>query len=59
MLNFFQNGLNNRQKREMKELIKEAMDEWTANCSYLNQNEWEGRYYCSKPDCEGVKFNDN
>ena len=39
MLNFFQNGLNNRQKREMKELIKEAMDEWTANGAYLTQNE--------------------
>ncbi len=50
-------SLNKKQKREMKALVREAMDEWTAGCSYLTPNEGEGRYYCSKPDCEGVLFN--
>ena len=52
-------SLNKRQKREMKAIVKEAMDEWTANCEYLTiKTDEEGRYYCSKSDCEGVKFND-
>ena len=43
----------------MKAIVKEAMDEWTANCEYLTiKTDEEGRYYCSKSDCEGVKFND-
>ena len=49
-------SLNKRQKREMKALVREAMDEWTAGVSYLTPNEGKGRYYCSKPDCEGVLF---
>ena len=52
-------SLNKRQKREMKAIVKEAMDEWTANCEYLTlKTDEEGRYYGSKSDCEGVKFND-
>ena len=52
-------SLNKRQKREMKAIVKEAMDEWTANCEYLTiKTDEEGRYSCSKSDCEGVKFND-
>ena len=52
-------SLNKRQKREMKAIVKEAMDEWTAKCEYLTiKTDEEGRYYCSKSDCEGVKFND-
>ena len=52
-------SLNKRQKREMKAIVREAMDEWTANCEYLTvKTDEEGRYYCSKSDCEGVKFND-
>ena len=52
-------SLNKRQKREMKAIVREAMDEWTANCEYLTiKTDEEGPYYCSKSDCEGVKFND-
>ena len=52
-------SLNKRQKREMKAIVREAMDEWTANCEYLTQTtDKDGRYYCSKSDCEGVRFND-
>ena len=52
-------SLNKRQKREMKAIVKEAMEEWTANCEYLTlKPDEEGRDYCSKSDCEGVKFND-
>ena len=43
-------------REEVKSMVREAMDEWTAECEYLTPNKGEGRYYCSKPDCEGVKF---
>ncbi len=43
-------------REEVKSIVREAMDEWTAECEYLTPNKGEGRYYCSKPDCEGVKF---
>ncbi len=46
-------------RKEIKSIVREAMDEWTQECSYLTQNEGKGRYYCSKQDCEGVEFNDN
>ena len=46
-------------RNEIKSIVREAMDEWTRECSYLTQNEGKGRYYCSKQDCEGVEFNDN
>ena len=49
-------GMNNRSKREMKALVREAMDEWADGVTYLTPNKGEGRYYSSKPDCEGVKF---
>ena len=49
-------GMNNRSKREMKALVREAMDEWADGVTYLTPNKGEGRYYCYKPDCEGVKF---
>ena len=42
---------------EIKKIVREAMDEWTDSCEYLTPNRGEGRYYCSKPDCEGVSFN--
>ena len=45
-------------REEVKSVVREAMDEWAAECSYLTQNEGDGRYYCSKQDCEGVKFTD-
>ena len=44
---------------EIKKVVREAMDEWADGVSYLTPNEGEGRYYCSKADCEGVKFSDN
>ena len=44
-------------RREIKNIVREAMDEWTESCDYLTPNQGEGRYYCSKPDCEGVRFN--
>ena len=48
--------MNNKSKREMKIIVREAMDEWADGIDYLTPNKGEGRYCCSKPDCEGVKF---
>ena len=45
-------------RREIKKIVREAMDEWTESCDYLTPNQGEGRYYCSKPDCQGVRFNE-
>ena len=50
-------GMNSRSKREMKAIVREAMDEWTSQCEYLTPNQGSARYYCSKADCEGVAFN--
>ena len=44
-------------RKEIKSIVREAMDDWTNECEYLTPNRGEGRYYCSKPDCEGVAFN--
>ena len=43
-------------RREIKKVVREAMDEWADGVSYLTPNQGEGRYYCSKADCEGVRF---
>ena len=44
---------------EIKSIVREAVDEWTSECEYLtNSTDKDGRYYCSKSDCEGVRFND-
>ena len=44
---------------EIKKIVREAMDDWVKDVEYLTQpTNKEGRYYCSKSDCEGVKFND-
>ena len=43
-------------RREIKKIVREAMDEWTSDCQYLTQDRGDGTYYCSKPDCEGVRF---
>jgi hypothetical protein len=44
---------------EIKSIVREAMDEWTSECEYLTKStDKDGRYYCSKSDCEGVRFND-
>ena len=44
-------------RKEIKSIVREAMDEWTSECEYLTPNRGSARYYCSKPDCEGVAFN--
>ena len=46
-------------RKEIKSIVREAMDDWTSECEYLTPNRGEGRYYCSKPDCEGVAFPKN
>ena len=43
-------------RKEIKSIVREAMDDCTNECEYLTPNRGEGRYYCSKPDCEGVAF---
>jgi len=46
-------------REEVKSIVREAMDEWTADCEYLTKaTDKDGRYYCSKSGCEGVKFSD-
>ena len=46
-------------KDEVKSIVKEAMDECAADWEYLTtKTDKEARYYCSKADCEGVRFND-
>jgi len=50
-------GLSTWFKNEIKSIVREAMDEWTSECEYLTPNRGSARYYCSKPDCEGVAFN--
>ena len=45
-------------RNEIKSIVREAMDEWASEVEYLTPNKGEGRYYCSKPDCEGVRFPD-
>ena len=44
-------------REEVKSIVREAMDEWTSDCEYLTKaTDKDGRYYCSKPDCGGVRF---
>ena len=39
------------------ECVSEAMDDWVKDVEYLTQpTNKDGRYYCSKSDCEGVRF---
>ena len=45
-------------REEIKSIVREAMDEWTSECQYLTQDKGDGTYYCSKKDCEGVRFSD-
>ena len=47
-------------RSEIKKVVREAMDDWVKDVEYLTQpTNKEGRYYCSKPDCEGVRFSDS
>ena len=51
---------NDKERAELKEIMLEALREWVKETEYLTQaTDPEGRYYCSKSDCEGVKFNDD
>ena len=44
-------------RKEIKSIVREAMDEWVKEVEYLHQpTDKDGRYYCSKSDCEGVRF---
>ena len=46
-------------RAEIKSIVREAMDEWTAECEYLTKATEDGkRYYCSKAGCNGVRFTD-
>ena len=50
---------DDKERAELKESMLEALREWVKETEYLTQaTDPEGRYYCSKSDCEGVKFND-
>ena len=51
---------DDKERAELKEIMLEALREWVKETEYLTQApDPEGRYYCSKSDCEGVKFNDD
>ena len=48
-------------KKELKRLVnkavKKALKEWEKEVEYLHSPEGDdGRYYCSRMDCEGVRF---
>jgi len=43
-------------RNEVKSIVKEAMDEWADGVNYLTPNKGDGVYHCSKPDCEGVRI---
>ena len=45
-------------RNEFKKIVRDAMNEWTSECQYLTQDKGNGTYYCSKKDCEGVRFSD-
>jgi len=47
-------------KALIKECVKEALQEWESSVEYLHSpTDPEGRYYCSKPDCEGIRYGEN
>ena len=44
-------------KGSIKESVKEALEEWESGIEYLcTPTDAKGRYYCSKSNCEGVRF---
>ena len=44
-------------RKEIKSIVREAMDDWVKDVAYLSQPTIkDGRYYCSKSDSEGVRF---
>ena len=51
--------ISKEDKDEIKQIVLEALREWVKETEYLTQQtDPEARYYCSKADCEGVRFND-
>ncbi len=51
--------ISKQDKEDIKKIVLEALREWVKETEYLTQpTDPEGRYYCSKSDCEGVRFND-
>ena len=47
-------------KQMVKDAVKEALQEWESGVEYLHSpTDPEGRYYCSKSDCEGVRFGED
>ena len=46
-------------RKWIKGIVLEAMREGGKEPEYLTQpTDPEGRYYCSKSDCEGVRFDE-
>ena len=51
--------ISKEDKDEIKQIVLEALREWVKETEYLTQQtDPDARYYCSKADCEGVRFND-
>ena len=47
-------------ENEIKRAVREALNEWVKEVEFLHSPESdEGRYYCSKANCEGVRFPTN
>ena len=47
-------------ENEIKRAVLEALNEWVKEVEFLHSPESdEGRYYCSKANCEGVRFPTN
>ena len=45
-------------KKLVKKAVQEALKQWEKEVEYLHSPEDDaGRYYCSRMDCEGVRFN--
>ena len=51
--------ISKEDKDEIKQIVLEALREWVKETEYLTQQtDPDARYYCSKADSEGVRFND-
>ena len=47
-------------KEVVRERVVEALKDWERGVEYLHSpTSDEGRYYCSRPDCEGVRFKES
>ena len=44
-------------RKIVNEAVQQALKEWESGVEYLHSPEDDdGRYYCSRMDCEGVRF---